>query len=160
MDDLNTVLICALCKGGAGVHLKTCTAWKHIKYCSVTCQRRHCPKDKKQDCPSCFLTMPFACHEVAVSLTWEYCVPGVCLVQLVIRKQTVWVSKFWFCNVHPVPKTECNRIEQMKKRGEANNANAHYSMQLCPWVNWFAFRWEQVVWILDSCIVALVDWGS
>jgi hypothetical protein len=38
------------------------------------------------------------------------------------------VSEFWFCNVHPVPKTECNRIEQMKKRGEANSANAHYAI--------------------------------
>ena len=39
------------------------------------------------------------------------------------------MSEFWCCNAHPVPKTECNRIEQMKKRGaEANSANAHYAI--------------------------------
>ena len=86
MDDLNTVVRCAECgEGGAG--LKMCNACKHVKYCSVACQRGHWPSHKKEckqraaklhdeslfkqplpkdDCPICFLPMPFAYQKVAV----------------------------------------------------------------------------------------------
>ena len=65
----------------------TCTACKEVKYCSVGCQRRHWPRHKneckrraarlhdeslfkqpprKEDCPICFLPIPFAYSEVCV----------------------------------------------------------------------------------------------
>jgi hypothetical protein len=37
---------CAGCKGGDG--LKTCTACKLVKYCSVACQKSHRPKHKQE----------------------------------------------------------------------------------------------------------------
>jgi len=74
---------CAACgKGeGDGANLKTCTACKSVKYCSVACQKLHRPSHKKEcraraaqlfdealfkqpppeeDCAICFLQLPYA----------------------------------------------------------------------------------------------------
>ena len=69
---------CASC-GKGGDSLKTCTACKLVKYCSIDCQRAHRPKHKKEckrraaalrdeelfkqppsreECPICFLELP------------------------------------------------------------------------------------------------------
>ena len=74
----NTTASCAACgKGGDG--LKTCTACKLVKYCSIACQQAHRPQHKKEckrrvaelhdealfkpppsreECPICFLELP------------------------------------------------------------------------------------------------------
>ena len=69
---------CAAC-GKGGDSLKTCTACKLVKYCSIDCQRAHRPQHKKackrraaelhdetlfqqppsrEECPICFLVLP------------------------------------------------------------------------------------------------------
>jgi hypothetical protein len=88
-DDQNTAPRCAECEGGAG--LKTCTACKEVKYCSVGCQRqrRHWPRHKKEckrraadlldesllkqpprkeECPICYLPIPFAYSDMSTFL--------------------------------------------------------------------------------------------
>jgi hypothetical protein len=51
-DDQNTAPRCAECEGGAG--LKTCTACKEVKYCSVGCQKRQ----NASDAPPTYMTSP------------------------------------------------------------------------------------------------------
>lgn len=74
---------CAAC-GHGSEDLKTCTACKLVKYCSVSCQKAHRPKHKKQckkraaelfdeelfkqpppkdDCPICFIRLPSPSNE-------------------------------------------------------------------------------------------------
>ena len=135
MDDLNTVARCAECgEGGAG--LKTCTSCKDVKYCSVTCQRLNWPSHKKEckqrtaklhdeslftqappknDCPICFLPMPFACNEVAVF--FNCCGNNVC-DGCFYSCVTSEIEKCPFCNSNIQIEVEI-MLEQMKKAGLA-----------------------------------------
>ena len=144
MDDLNTVARCAECgEGGAG--LKMCNACKHINYCSVTCQRRHWPRHNneckqraarlhdeslfkqpphKDDCPICFLPMPFACHEMAARFS--------CCGKIVCKgcDYSCLISgnlKCPFCNANKILPVEI-ALEQTMKRVEANDANSLWQL--------------------------------
>ncbi len=80
--------ICASCgiTGGDNIKLKNCAACKHVKYCSVDCQRNHRPQHKRAckkraaelkdellfkqpesahlgDCPICFIPISLATTE-------------------------------------------------------------------------------------------------
>ena len=47
MDDLFTVARCAFCRD-CGAALKICNTCKHVKYCSIACQRQHWPSHKTE----------------------------------------------------------------------------------------------------------------
>jgi TPR repeat protein len=142
MEDLYTVARCAECgEGGAG--LKMCNACKHVKYCSVACQRRHWPSHKteckqrsarlhdeslfkqpppKEDCPICLLPMPFAYREIAkcVPCCGKIMCNGCGYSCLAFRN-----DKCPFCNTSLETETETEIIfERLKKRGESNDTNA------------------------------------
>ena len=144
MDDLITVAQCAEC-GEGGADLKMCNACKHINYCSVTCQRRHWPRHKneckqraarlhdkslfkqpppKDDCPICFLPMPFACHEMAArfSCCGKIVCKGCDYSCLISRN-----LKCPFCNADKIQLVEIS-LEQTKKRVEANDANSIWQL--------------------------------
>jgi len=106
MDDLNTVARCGEC--GAG--LKTCNARKDVKYCSVKCALKHTKEGKqhaarlhdeslfkqpppKDDCPICFLPMPFACNEVAVFFN---CCGNMIALQPLIQYHKVSMSALYW----------------------------------------------------------------
>ncbi len=149
MEDLmeTTVARCAECgEGGAG--LKTCNACKDVKYCSVTCQRRHRPSHKKEckqraaklhdeslfkqpppkdDCLICFLPMPFAnddiviCHPCCGKIVCEGC--GYTFLQS-------GRCRCPFCNANVAIENEI-AIELVKKRVEANDAESMNYLGLC-----------------------------
>jgi TPR repeat protein len=143
MADLNTVARCAEC-GEGGACLKMCDACKHIKYCSVTCQRLNWPSHKKEckqraaklhdeslfkqpppkdDCPICFLPMPFAVRTEP------------CCGKVVCDGCTYSCWKFGnlkcpFCNANVEIEDEII-IEQMMKRVEANDVNSMTYLGCC-----------------------------
>jgi TPR repeat protein len=140
MADFNTVARCAECgEGGAG--LKMCNAWKHINYCSVTCQRLNWPSHKKEckqraaklhdeylfkqpppkdDCPICFLPMPFANDEIAI---FFHCCGKVVCTGCVYSCAASGNKECPFCKA----KVEIDHeiiLEQTMKRVEANDATS------------------------------------
>ena len=87
-NNTSTMMRCANCgvTEGDDIKLKTCTACKSARYCSVSCQKKHRPKHKKAckqraaelrdeilfrqpesshlgDCPICCLPLPFGHNE-------------------------------------------------------------------------------------------------
>jgi TPR repeat protein len=147
MDDLNTVARCAECgEGGAG--LKMCNACKHINYCSVTCQRRNWPRHKKEckqraaklhdeslfkqpppkdDCPICFLPIPFANENIASF--FPCCGKMVCDGCV----HSCWISgsrKCPFCNTILASEHEI-KLERTMKRVEANDVNSMTHLGCC-----------------------------
>ena len=147
MEDLmeTTVARCAECgEGGAG--LKTCNACKDVKYCSVTCQRRHWPSHKieckqraaklhdeslfkqpppKDDCSICFLPMPFENDADIVVCRHPCCGKIVCQGCAYTFFQS-GRCKCPFCNANVAIENEI-AIELVKKRVEANDAESmHY----------------------------------
>ena len=140
MDDLNIVARCAECgKGGTG--LKTCKSCKNIKYCSMTCQRLNWPSHKKEcklhatklhdkslfkqpppkdDCPICFLPMPFANQEVA---GFYHCCGKIVCDGCGYNSSKSGSHKCPFCNTSLETEYEII-IEKMMKRVEANHAES------------------------------------
>jgi TPR repeat protein len=138
--DLNTVARCAECgEGGAG--LKTCKSCKDVKYCSVTCQRLNWPRHKKEckqraaklhdeslfkqpppkdDCPICFLPMPFAYADMA---SFFPCCGKVVCNGCDYTRDISGSRKCPFCNTSLESEHEI-RIKQMMKRVEANDVNS------------------------------------
>ena len=138
-DGLNTMAhsVCANC-GRGGIELVMCNSCKHIKYCSVTCQKQHWPKHKqeckqcaarsnkflfkqpppKDDCPICFLPMPFE-HGYMASL-YPCCGKIVC-DGCHYSNHTSRNHKCPFCSENVKSN---NLIEQVQKWVEANDDNA------------------------------------
>ena len=142
MDDLNTVARCGECAAG----LKTCNARKDVKYCSVKCALKHTKEGKqraarlhdeslfkqpppKDDCPICFLPMPFACNEVAVF--FNCCGNNVCdgCFHSCVTSE---IEKCPFCNAEEAYENEII-MERMKKRARANDANSMCELGCLYW---------------------------
>ena len=117
-----------------------CNSCKHIKYCSVTCQKQHWPKHKKEckqraarlrdeslfkqpppkdDCPICFLPMPFAYDDMA---SFYPCCGKIVCHGCHYSNHTSRNIKCPFCNADLKTGNE-NEIEKVKKRVEANDVN-------------------------------------
>jgi hypothetical protein len=147
MDDLNTVARCAEC-GEGGVGLKTCKSCKDVKYCSVTCQRRHWPRHKKEckqraarlhdeslfkqsppkdDCPICFLPIPFAYQKVAC---YYHCCGKLVCNGCGYSCSVSGSRKCPFCKA--IFETEDEIIlDQIKKRVEAKDAGSITFLGCC-----------------------------
>ena len=138
MGGLNMAAGCAEC-GKGGIGLMMCNSCKHINYCSVTCQKQHWPKHKKEckqraarlrdeslfkqpppkdGCPICFLPMPFAYDGMA---SFYPCCGKIVCNGCHYSNHISGNRKCPFCNSNV---NSDNEIEQVKKRVEANDVIA------------------------------------
>ena len=123
------------------IKLKTCTACKSVRYCSVKCQKNHRPKHKKAckkraaelrdellfkqpesthrgDCPICMIPLPLDPEKSTMMTCCSKVVCGGCDHANLIREmQAKLVDKCPFCR-KPAPTKE-EAEENMMKRIEA-----------------------------------------
>ena len=141
-DDNNKMKKCAAC-GESGDGLKTCTACKLVKYCSVACQKTHRPQHKKEckklaaelfdealfeqppprkECPICCLPMPIQTASSTRKTYEECCGKEICNGCFCA---VVNVGRYCcpFCrNPGDLSDEEANK--RLKKRVEDGDANA------------------------------------
>ena len=125
--------------------LKACTACKMVKYCNRDCQIAHRPKHKKacrkraaelhdielfkqppkkEDCPICFLPLPFV---VTGKRYMSCCGKTVC--SGCIHAVTIMIKGYPLCPFcrTPVPKSDEEGIEMLQKREEVGDAHAMFN---------------------------------
>eukprot|EP00985_Skeletonema_marinoi_P029086 scaffold26678_cov161-Skeletonema_marinoi.AAC.3 len=142
-------MCCAAC-GTAEVddiNLKTCTACKSVRYCSIKCQKHHRPKHKREckkraaelrdeilfkqpesshegDCPICFLPLPLVENKsIVMSCCSKKICRGCAYANQVRELEGKLQQKCAFCR-HPVPHTEEEAMKHIMKRVEANDPAA------------------------------------
>jgi hypothetical protein len=143
----DSMLCCASC-GIAGVDdiikLKTCDGCKFIRYCSVTCQRDHRPKHKREckkraaelrneilfrqpesshlgDCPICCLPLSLDLNKSCMKECCSKMICHGCIYANIIREREQKIeSKCPFCR-HPMPKSQEEADRNMMKRVEVND---------------------------------------
>ena len=140
---------CANCGKGEGCDLKKCSACKMVQYCSVDCQKAHRPQHKRdckkraaeifdealfkqpplnlnEDCPICFLSLP----SLHTGRKYQSCcgkmICGGCVKAVLMDID----AKCPFCRV-PVPRSDEDLIERIKKRVEMDDAEAIRSFGCC-----------------------------
>ena len=145
-----TITECTAC-GKGGDDLKRCTACKLVNYCSVSCQKVHRPKHKKEcrkraaeifdealfkqpppkeDCPICFLPLP-SVEEMGYQPCCGKTFCNGCIVEM--ATETCAVTWCPFCR-EPSAASDEERIGKYNKRMEAGDAIAfhmlgtHYSI--------------------------------
>jgi len=145
----NVSIVCANCgKGEDGTHsLKACTACKMVKYCNRECQIAHRPQHKKackkraaelhddalfkqpplpfEDCPICFLRMP----SMGRGSKYQTCCGKRICSGCSYKNSKIDIKKQLcaFCRI-PTPETLEVAVERLKKRVEAGEAPAMYSL--------------------------------
>jgi len=141
--------ICAAC-GKGGDSLKTCTACKAVKYCSVSCQKQHRQNHKKEckkraaelfdealfkqpppkeDCPICFLTMPHRSQQSYMSCCATTICAGCDFANRVVRSNETCP----FCRKGGAGDDE-EYIKRIKLRIASNDAEAMYLLG-CHYAN-------------------------
>jgi len=145
--------ICANCGKGeeSSVSLKACTACKLVKYCNRECQIAHRSQHKKQckkraaelhdeklfkqpplqygDCPICFLRLP----TLRTASTYKPCcgklICSGCAYAPVYDNQGNEVTEKTcpFCRA-PISKSDEEENERIKRRAEAGNAEAIFTL--------------------------------
>jgi hypothetical protein len=142
-----TMMMCCASCGIAGVDeikLKTCTACKFVRYCSVKCQRDHRLKHKKAckkraaelreetlfkqpesthegDCPICFLPHPlFPEKPIVMACCSKLICVGCHYANQVREIQGSLEQKCPFCR-HPSPKSDEEVKKNLLKRIEVND---------------------------------------
>jgi hypothetical protein len=140
---------CAACSvsddgDDGGGSLKACTACNLVKYCNRSCQVAHRPAHKKackkrlaelfdkklfkqpppnEDCPICYLRLPI---DIGQSMYQSCCgkmLCGGCIYANTVAAADTGKCKCVFCRTEATPSNEVE-IERMKKRVEANDAQA------------------------------------
>ena len=136
---------CAACGNKGGDDLKACTACKLVKYCNVTCQKAHRPRHKKQckrrvvelfdealfqqpppkeDCPICFLPLPFGPEYTHYKACCGKVLCRGCLCSCAVAAEMTNIPpRCPFCRT-PTYSSNKECIERIKKRVEANDAEA------------------------------------
>jgi len=127
--------------------LRTCTACKTVKYCSVQCQKDHCPKHKKEckkratelfdeklfqdppqreECPVRFISMPIDAEQV---------VNQFCCGKLICRGCTFAAEnkEGWmlcpFCRQEPTEQGDFEeRLRRLGKCMDANDPEAFFML--------------------------------
>ena len=159
--EANISSICAAC-GKAGDHLKACTACHLVKYCNRDCQISHRSKHKKEcrkraaelqrakddytsdklfqdpppkeDCPICFLPIPFAMGPSIGGMRTSYmacCGKTLCCGCVVASKNEIKKGKMKDCCVYcrvPLPKSEEEVVKRLRRRMELNDPDAFYGL--------------------------------
>lgn len=133
---------CAAC-GTDGDGLKTCTACKLVKYCSVTCQKNHRRKHKKdckkraaeihdealfqtpnlrEDCPICFLPLPFNKQTI-----FQLCCGKIVCDGCMYKAASDWHNFAFPCPFCRVPKHQSDEelFERLNKKVNANDAEGN-----------------------------------
>eukprot|EP00579_Thalassiosira_antarctica_P010984 CAMPEP_0201921174 /NCGR_PEP_ID=MMETSP0903-20130614/9580_1 /ASSEMBLY_ACC=CAM_ASM_000552 /TAXON_ID=420261 /ORGANISM="Thalassiosira antarctica, Strain CCMP982" /LENGTH=305 /DNA_ID=CAMNT_0048458087 /DNA_START=115 /DNA_END=1032 /DNA_ORIENTATION=- len=142
---------CAACGNKGGGDLKACTACKLVKYCSVTCQKAHRPRHKKQckrraaelfdealfqepppkdDCPICFLPLWFGTeNRIYQSCCGKFLCRGCFYaVEAERRKSRPNIPAHCpFCRTTAYTSNE-EFLERCKKRMEANDVEAFITL--------------------------------
>ena len=152
-DDMNNMHItctaieveidrCANCGKEDSDGLKACTACKMVKYCNRDCQIAHRPKHKKacrkraaeiheelfkpppppEDCPICMLPLPW---QDTGSKYKSCCGKVICSGCIHAVRLTTPLCPF--CRT-PAPDSEKELVERTKKRVEAGDATAMYTL--------------------------------
>eukprot|EP00984_Skeletonema_dohrnii_P018346 scaffold8545_cov76-Skeletonema_dohrnii-CCMP3373.AAC.4 len=147
-------MLCCACCGiteGDDIKLKTCTACKTARYCSVKCQKEHRPKHKgackkraaelrdellfKQpesshygDCPICCLPMPIGGKYSTLMACCSKIICNGCVHANQMRElQGNLQQKCPFCR-NPAPKTAKESEMRMMKRIEVNDSFATFQI--------------------------------
>jgi len=158
-EDINVSIIssCANCgKEGAN---NVCNKCKQVKYCNAACKKRHRHKHKKdceehvrlaaeraarlhdeglfkqpptkEDCPICFLRIP------NLNSGWKYqlcCGKQICMgcyyAPVYDNQGNKVDNKCPFCRI-PMPKSDEEANERLKKRVEVNDPIAIYNLGVC-----------------------------
>ena len=150
----NNMSCCASCgvKEDDGIPLKKCNGCHLVKYCGIECQRNHRPNHKREckrraaelrdeilfkqpdsiDCPICCLPMP---SDWRVSGTMTCCCKMICQgCNYANKKQALKEKSHPLCSFcrHPIPKTQEEIDQNLKKRIGADDPNALY---VFGWMN-------------------------
>ncbi len=154
-EDKNAMICCASCgiSGVDDVKLKNCTACYLVRYCSITCQKSHRPKHKREcrkraaelrderlfkqpesnyfgDCPICCLPLPFeaSTHSIMVCCSKMICI-GCDFANQKREEEGRLEQKCAFCR-HSIPRDDDEYYKILLKRAEANDPFANYSIGL------------------------------
>jgi len=147
-SDNNIISVCANC-GKEGDDLKSCTACLMVKYCNRDCQIAHRSMHKKEcrkraaelhdeklfkqppsqyeDCPICFIRLPFLHTGRAYMLCCGKSICCGCMKAPVYDNQgnKIDEKKCAFCRT-PNPKSDEEAMESLKKRMEAGDGQAFF----------------------------------
>jgi hypothetical protein len=155
MNNLNITItsteevdVCACC-GKEGSDLNICNKCKVAKYCNAACKKKHRSKHKKkcerrvaelhdielfkqplqkEDCPICMLLLP---SMVTGSKYYACCGKVICSgCTHAVGMRNNGVSLCPFCRTPPA-KLEKEMIERIKKRIDAGDAEAIFSLGCC-----------------------------
>eukprot|EP00984_Skeletonema_dohrnii_P022726 scaffold11822_cov72-Skeletonema_dohrnii-CCMP3373.AAC.2 len=138
---------CGIAEDNNNKKLKTCTACKSVRYCSVACQKKHRPQHKKDckqkaaelrdellfkqpessnygDCPICLLPQPI---DPTKSSMMTCCSKVICkgcnYANHLRHREEKLQEKCPFCR-HPLPNTATDINRNIMKRIEANDPAA------------------------------------
>eukprot|EP00979_Chaetoceros_neogracilis_P004968 scaffold846_cov205-Chaetoceros_neogracile.AAC.3 len=139
---------CAACgdSDDGGGSLKACTACNLVKYCNRTCQVAHRPAHKKackkrlaelfderlfkqpppnEDCPICYLRLPIEVYQKKYQSCCGKILCRGCVHAHSVAAADAEKYKCVFCRSE-APSSDEEEIERMKKRAEANDAQAMF----------------------------------
>ena len=149
----DTITNCANCGKGkeSSGDLKACTACHMVKYCNRECQIAHRPLHKKackkraaelhdealfkehpprEDCPICFQTLPYEPGQATFELCCGKIICQGCIYAM--TKEAREIGLCAFCRAPPA-RSDAERVKQIKKLMDANNAYAFYNF-----AGWYA----------------------
>jgi TPR repeat protein len=141
---------CAACgdSDDGGGSLKACTACNLVKYCNRTCQVAHRPAHKKackkrlaelfdeklfkqpppnEDCPICYLRLPIEVYQKKYQSCCGKILCRGCVHAHSVAAADAEKYKCVFCRSE-APSSDEEEIERMKKRAEANDAQAMFHL--------------------------------
>jgi len=139
----NGIETCAACgKEGDSDEMNVCNKCKMVKYCNVTCKKKHRKKHKKacekrvaelyeealfkeiepEECPICMLTLPF---DVDQSSFFSCCGKIICDGCVYAMRLSKGKDLCAFCRT-PISSSDEEIIRQTKKLMEKGNAEAFY----------------------------------
>jgi len=147
------IMYCASCgiAGADDINLRTCTACKFVRYCSVKCQKEHRPKHKREckrraaeirdellfkqpessglgDCPICCLPLSLDPQDSSVMACCSKLVCNGCEHANMLREKKEFLKRTCpFCR-HPVPYSDAEIKNNLMRRIEVNDAFAMSQM--------------------------------
>ena len=148
MYNTNTTTNCAACGKEGGNH-NMCNKCKMVKYCNAACKKKHRTKHKKQcekrvaelhdealfkehppreDCPICFLPLPMDTPQTQFKSCCGKLICVGCIFAMAEEgRGRGKIGLCAFCR-KPNPSSQEERIKQIQKLMNADNANAFYDL--------------------------------
>eukprot|EP00984_Skeletonema_dohrnii_P016304 scaffold7202_cov109-Skeletonema_dohrnii-CCMP3373.AAC.4 len=146
-DKMMCCAACGIAEDNNNKKLKTCTACKSVRYCSVACQKKHRPQHKRAckkraaelhdeilfkqpessnygDCPICLLPQPIDPTKSSMMTCCSKLICKGCNYANHLRhREEKLEEKCPFCR-HPLPNTDTDINRNIMKRIEANDPAA------------------------------------